>query len=73
MYLASRALADVGAAKGDSFSWEVAFEAPVFLPARVALDISSDQSPAGAWRRSDYVAWNPRSGRRHFIGSVTAL
>jgi hypothetical protein len=73
MYLASRALADVGAAKGDSFSWDVAFEAPVFLPARVALDISSDQSPAGAWRRSDYVAWNPRSGRRHFSGSVTAL
>lgn len=73
MYLASRALADVGAAKGEMFSWDVAFEAPVFLPARVALDISSDQSPAGAWRRSDYVAWNPRSGRRHFSGSVVAL
>ena len=43
MYLASRALADVGAVKGDAFSWEVAFEAPVFLPARVALDISTVQ------------------------------
>ena len=40
MYLASRALADVGAAKGEAFRWDVAFEAPVFLPARVALDIS---------------------------------
>lgn len=73
MYLASRALADVGAVKGDSFRWEVAFEAPVFLPARVALDISSVHSPAGAWQRSAYAAWNPRSGRRYFSGSVVAL
>ena len=73
MYLASRALADVGAVKGDAFSWDVAFEAPVFLPARVALDISSVQDTVGAWQRSDYAAWNPRSGRRHFSGSVAAL
>ena len=73
MYLASRALADVGAAKGDAFSWDVAFEAPVFLPARVALDISTGQDIDGAWRRSDYVAWNSRSGRKHFSGSVAAL
>jgi hypothetical protein len=73
MYLASRALADVGAAKGEAFRWEVAFEAPVFLPARVALDISTVQDGDGGWQRSDYVAWNPRSGRRHFSGSVTAL
>ncbi|KIS27061.1 dehydratase [Arthrobacter sp. SPG23] len=73
MYLASRALADVGAVKGDSFRWDVAFEGPVFLPARVALDISSVDSLSGAWRHSDYTAWNPRSGRRHFSGSVSAL
>jgi hypothetical protein len=73
MYLASRALADVGAVRGDSFRWDVAFEAPVFLPARVALDISSVQGDGGAWQRSDYVAWNPLSGRRHFSGSVAAL
>ena len=73
MYLASRALADVGAAKSDSFSWDVTFEAPVFLPARVALDITTVQAEAGTWERSDYVAWNPRSGRRHFAGSVVAL
>ena len=73
MYLASRALADVGAAKGDAFSWDVAFEAPVFLPARVALDISTVQHEDGAWQRSDYVAWNPRSGRKHFSGSVASL
>lgn len=73
MYLASRALADVGVAKGDAFSWDVAFEAPVFLPARLALDISTVQAESGTWERSDYVAWNPRSGRRHFTGSVTGI
>ncbi|WP_347107477.1 MaoC/PaaZ C-terminal domain-containing protein [Paenarthrobacter sp. S56] len=73
MYLASRALADVGSVKADAFTWDVVFEAPVFLPARVALDITTAQAPSGMWERSEYVAWNPRSGRRHFAGSVAAL
>ena len=73
MYLASRALADVGAVKSDAFSWDVAFEAPVFLPARVALDISTVQDDDGAWLRSEYVAWSPHSGRKHFSGSVASL
>lgn len=73
MYLASRALADVGPAKGDSFGWGVEFDAPVFLPGRVALDISTVQGVDGAWQRSVFVAWNPHSGRRHFHGSVTEL
>ncbi|MDI2033913.1 MaoC/PaaZ C-terminal domain-containing protein [Paenarthrobacter nitroguajacolicus] len=73
MYLASRALADVGAAKSEAFTWDVGFEAPVFLPARVALDIATVQSESGTWERSEYVAWNPRSGRRHFLGAVSAL
>ncbi len=73
MYLASRALADVGPSRGDSFAWDVDFDAPVFLPCRVALEITTVDSPAGAWDRSDFVAWNPRSGRRHFHGSVSAL
>jgi len=73
MYLASRALSDVGAAKGDAFSWDVAFEAPVFLPARVALDISTGQADDGTWLRSDFVAWSPHSGRKHFSGTVSAL
>jgi MaoC like domain len=72
MYLASRALADVGAVKGDAFSWDVTFEAPVFLPARVAIHISSIEAE-GMWQRSGFTAWSPRSGRRHFSGSVAAL
>lgn len=73
MYLASRALADVGPAKGETFAWDVTFEAPVFLPARVALDITTVQPSGEGWQRSDFVAWNPRSNRRHFSGSVTPL
>jgi acyl dehydratase len=73
MYLASRALADVGAVKGDSFSWSIGFEAPVFLPGRVGLHITSVEAAEGAWKRSEFVGWNPRSGRRHFSGTVAEL
>ena len=74
MYLASRALADVGAAKGDAFTWDVAFEAPVFLPCRVALEIRLNTT-AGTAHRAGPSLWRGarRSGRRHFAGSVTAL
>jgi acyl dehydratase len=73
MYLAARALADVGPSRGDSFVWDVDFDAPVFLPATVALEINTVEGNAGAWNRSGFVAWNPRSGRRHFHGSASAL
>jgi hypothetical protein len=73
MYLAARALADVGPMKGETFGWAVTFDAPVFLPGRVALEITTGQAPDGAWQRSDFVAWNPRSGRKHFSGSVAPL
>jgi hypothetical protein len=73
MYTASRALAEVGPAKGDAFVWDVAFEAPVFLPARVALNISDSVDDEGAWERSDFVGWHAKSGRRHFVGSVSRL
>ncbi|WP_120520199.1 MaoC/PaaZ C-terminal domain-containing protein [Arthrobacter celericrescens] len=73
MYLASRALAEVGPARSEAFTWEVMFEAPVFLPARVSLEISTSRSAGGHWDRSDFTGWNPRSGRRHFRGSVATL
>lgn len=82
MYLASRALAEVGVPRLDPFTWDVSFEAPVYLPAKVALNIEAVKSNSGAysgpgsdsgiWERAEYVAWNPRSGRRHFSGSVTS-
>jgi hypothetical protein len=73
MYSASRALAEVGTAKGDSFAWDIAFEAPVYLPATVSLNISNRVDFDGAWERSEFVGWNPKSGRRHFVGSVARL
>lgn len=73
MYLAARALADVGPSRGDSFTWDVDFDSPVFLPGMVALEINTEEGDSGARTRSSFVAWNPRSGRRHFSGSVSAL
>lgn len=73
MYLASRALAGVGVPREVPFRWDVTFEAPVYLPATVALDITTENTDDGAWQQSAYVAWNPRSGRRHFTGVVAAL
>ncbi len=73
MYTASRALAEVGAQKGDSFVWDVSFEAPVFLPAMVSVNIADAVDADGAWERSDFVGWNATAGRRHFVGSVARL
>lgn len=73
MYSASRALAEVGAVKGESFAWDVTFEAPVFLPARVSVNIADTVDSCGAWERSEFVGWNAKSGRRHFVGSVSRL
>lgn len=73
MYTASRVLAEVGTQKGDAFAWDVKFEAPVFLPARVSVNISDVVDGEGGWDRSDFVGWNAKSGRRHFVGSVSRL
>lgn len=73
MYLASRALADIGVPREAAFRWEVAFEAPVYLPAKVALGITTEAPDDGGWQRSAFVAWNSRSGRRHFSGVVARL
>lgn len=73
MYLASRALADIGVPREASFRWDVSFEAPVYLPAKVALEITTEQSDDGGWQRSAFVGWNPRSGRRHFRGAVEGI
>jgi hypothetical protein len=64
---------DVGSSRGGSCKWDVNFDAPVFLPATVALVMNTVEGNAGAWSRSDFGAWNSRSGRRHLHGSVHAL
>ncbi|MGO4385395.1 MaoC family dehydratase [Specibacter sp. RAF43] len=71
MYAASRVLSDVGTPKPDVFSWDISFASPVFLPAIVSLHIGDSLADDGGWLGSEFVAWNARSGRKYFSGSVT--
>lgn len=65
MYTASRALADVGAARGDAFTWSVEFAAPVLLPATPDVRIAREGDG------HTFTVWHPRSGRLHLTGAVT--
>lgn len=89
MYTASRALADVGPGRGDTFTWTVAFAAPVLLPGSVATHIGrlhdrapsapasagapGAPAPSGAGGSFEYAVWDPRTGRPHLTGTVTPL
>lgn len=64
MYTAARALADVGAARGDAFTWTVEFAKPVLLPGTVDVRVAPDD---GGFT---YAAWNGRSGKPHLTGAV---
>jgi acyl dehydratase len=68
MYTAARALAEVGAARGDAYDWTVEFAAPVLIPGTVQVAIRREPPDAGDFT---YAAWNDRTGRRHFHGTVT--
>ncbi|MCQ9166073.1 MaoC/PaaZ C-terminal domain-containing protein [Arthrobacter sp. STN4] len=72
MYAASRVVSDIGSPKPEAFSWDIAFEAPIFLPATVSLHIADTRADDGGWLGSEFTAWNARSARVHFRGSVTA-
>lgn len=67
MYTASRALATVGAARGDRFRWTVEFGKPVLLPGTVTFGVTTDGD------QHDYAGWDARSGKTYFTGSVTPL
>jgi len=68
MYTASRALADVGAGRGDAFTWTVEFAKPVLLPGTVDVRVAPDGAGGFA-----YAGWNGRSGKPHLTGAVTPL
>lgn len=74
MYTASRALAVVGAARGDAFTWTVEFAKPVLLPGTVTVRIAPE---AGASAHDGapfaYAGWNARSGKPHFTGTVRPI
>ncbi|MFI2754122.1 MaoC/PaaZ C-terminal domain-containing protein [Cellulomonas sp. P22] len=65
MYTASRALADVGAGRGDAFTWTVEFTKPVLLPATVDVRVAPDDD--GGFT---YAAWHGRTGKPHLTGAV---
>lgn len=64
MYTASRALADVGAARGDAFTWTVEFAKPVLLPSTPQVRVAAADGGFA------YAAWNGRSGSLHLTGTV---
>jgi acyl dehydratase len=67
MYTASRALADVGAGRGDAFDWSVEFVKPVLLPGTVTVRIAHEDDGFA------FAGWDARSGKPHLTGSVTPL
>ncbi|PYI37579.1 hypothetical protein CVS30_15030 [Arthrobacter psychrolactophilus] len=72
MYAASRVLAAVPQHKPESFSWEISFDSPVFLPATVSLEVIDHRTDDGVWLSSEFLAWNARSARKFFSGTVWA-
>ena len=74
MHTASRALAVVGAARGDAFTWTVEFATPVLLPGTVTVRVAPDaQRSAHDGTPYAYAGWSSRSGKPHFTGTVVPL
>lgn len=64
MYTAARALATVGPARGDAFTWTVRFVKPVLLPGTVAVRVAPEGDGFG------YAGWGERSRTLHLAGDV---
>lgn len=67
MDTAARALAAVGARRGDRFTWHVEFASPVLLPSSPAVQV---RASAGGWT---VTAWDARSGKPHLTAWVRPL
>lgn len=67
MYTASRALATVGAARGERFRWSVEFGKPVLLPGTVMFGLAT--SGGG----HEYAGWDAKRAKTYFTGAVTPL
>lgn len=70
MDTAARALATVGAARGDAFTWTVEFAKPVLLPGSVAVRVAADGAPGDGYT---YAGWHARTGKLHLTGAVRPL
>ncbi|WP_159551020.1 MaoC/PaaZ C-terminal domain-containing protein [Citricoccus sp. K5] len=73
MYLAGRMLAGREPA-GAGHEWEISFATPVLLPGTVSLGVvHADRRNAEITTEltTEVTAWNGRTGRPHFTGSIT--
>lgn len=64
MYTAARALADVGAARGEAFVWSVEFAKPVLLPGTVTVRVAADDEGFS------FTGWDAKRARPYLTGSV---
>ncbi|MEV7973872.1 MaoC/PaaZ C-terminal domain-containing protein [Cellulomonas sp. NPDC089187] len=64
MDTAARALSDVGAARGERFTWTVEFAAPVLLPSSPSVRVARDGDGFG------YTVWDARRNKLHLHGRV---
>jgi acyl dehydratase len=69
MYTAARALADVGARRGDAYTWDVEFAAPVLLPSSPAVRVGPGADGDG-W---SVVVWDAKRGKPHLAAQVRPL
>ena len=67
MYTASRALATVGPARGEAFTWTVEFGKPVLLPGTVTFGLEPHDGGHA------YEGWDAKTGKTYFTGTVTPL
>ena len=67
MYTAARALADVGAARGEAFVWSVEFAKPVLLPGTVAVRVAADDEGFA------FTGWDAKRTRPYLTGTVRPL
>lgn len=68
MYTAARALADVGARRGDAYTWDVEFAAPVLLPSDPAVRVTPDGD-----RRWLVTVWNRQRSKLHLTATVHSI
>ncbi|ROS31749.1 MaoC/PaaZ C-terminal domain-containing protein [Cellulomonas sp. PhB150] len=67
MYTAARALADVGAARGEAFVWSVEFAKPVLLPGTVTVRVAADDEGFA------FTGWDAKRTRPYLTGTVRPL
>jgi len=67
MLTAARALADVGARRGEAYDWDVEFASPVLLPSTPVVRVAA--AGDGAW---SVTAWDAKRRRPHLTAEVRA-